>query len=244
MVSQSSLRRHSSVEPSGHGVTISRLNPAYTGGRSIFSSRVYDPDEVDRVFKTGHQSRKIGKFVAKGKRRGWPIYTLTLEERATCPRTCEAWGFCYGNNMQAAERLNAGAELEEQIWRELQDFQKRHPDGFLVRLHVLGDFYSTCYVEMWSNALIAFQALHVFGFTARLPGTEIGDALAPLIDNQWERFSVRYSGGASDRKSSNIQGSENDKNSIPCPAQTGATDCCATCSLCWANDVSISFGRH
>jgi hypothetical protein len=49
------------------------------------SSRVYAPDEIDRLLKDGHQSRKIGKIIAKGHRRGWPIFTLTLEERATCP---------------------------------------------------------------------------------------------------------------------------------------------------------------
>jgi hypothetical protein len=84
------------------------LDPAYRSGRSIFPSRVFDPDEVQRVLKDGHQSRKIGKFVTKGPRRGWPLFTLTLEERATCPRSCKAWAFCYGNNMQAAERIVAG----------------------------------------------------------------------------------------------------------------------------------------
>jgi hypothetical protein len=57
----------------------------------MFPSRVFDPDEVQRVLKDGHQSRKIGKFVTKGKMRGFPIFTLTLEERATCPRSCLAW---------------------------------------------------------------------------------------------------------------------------------------------------------
>src|SRR5690606_6120577 len=85
------MRRHGSIEPSGRGVVLSALSPAFKYGRSIFPSRVYDPDEVARVLKSGHQSRKIGAFVAKGPRRGWPIYTLTLEERATCPRNCREW---------------------------------------------------------------------------------------------------------------------------------------------------------
>lgn len=238
------LRRHDSIAPGGHGVTLTRLDPAHRYARSIFPSRVYDPDEVNRVLKDGFQSRKIGKTVTKGKRKGWPIFTLTLEERATCPRTCEAWSYCYGNNMQAAERITPGEALETAIWSELELLQSEHPRGFLLRLHVLGDFYSLDYVNMWRQALIAFPSLHIFGFTARLPGTQIGDALAPLIDHQWERFSIRYSGGDMSTKCSEIQGSRPDSQSIPCPAQTGATDCCATCSLCWASDVSISFGRH
>lgn len=244
MVASSTLRRFGSIEPSGRGVTLSSLDPANRYGRTLFSSRVYDPDEVDRVFKTGHQSRKIGKTVMKGRRKGWPIFTLTLEERATCPRTCEAWSFCYGNNMQAAERITAGEDLELALWAELEVLQQLHPSGFLIRLHVLGDFYSAAYVDMWRQALIGFPALHVFGFTARLPGTEIGDALLPLIMDQWDRFAVRFSGGDMDRKTAEIQGSRPDSQSVACPAQSGATDCCATCSLCWASDVSISFGRH
>jgi len=244
MVASSTLRRHSSIKPSGRGITLSTLDHAHRYGRSLFPSRVYDPDEVGRVLKTGHQSRKIGKTVVKGRRRGWPIFTLTLEERATCPRTCQAWAYCYGNNMQAAERISPGAELEDALWLELEALQEKHPGGFLVRLHVLGDFYDLQYVDMWRRALISFPALHAFGFTARLPGTEIGDALLPLIMEQWGRFSVRFSGADLDRKSSEIEGSRPDSQAITCPAQSGATDCCATCSLCWASDVSISFERH
>jgi hypothetical protein len=28
------------------------------------------------------------------------------------------------------------------------------------------------------------------------------------------------------------------------PAQTGKTDCCATCALCWHSDRTIAFLRH
>jgi hypothetical protein len=239
----SALRRHGSIVPSGRGVVVSALHPAFRSSRSIFPSRVYDPDEVARVLKTGHQSRKIGKVVLKGRFRGAPIFTLTLEERATCPRTCQAWACCYGNNMQAAERIVAGAELEDALWGELAALQAAHPIAFLVRLHVLGDFYSTEYVDLWRRALIEFPALHVFGFTARLPGTPIGDALWPLIQDQWDRFAVRVSGMVCATKASGLE-PDHHPSSITCPAQTGATDCCATCALCWQSDRSISFRRH
>jgi hypothetical protein len=102
MTHTAALRRHATptirAEKQHLGIELSALHPAHRGGRSIFPSRVFDPDEVGRVLKDGHQSRKIGKAVTKGPRRGWPIFTLTLEERATCPRTCKAWGFCYGNS--------------------------------------------------------------------------------------------------------------------------------------------------
>lgn len=244
MVTASVLRRHPSVKPRGSRVVLSALDPAFRSGRSIFPSRVFDPDEVQRVLKDGHQSRKIGKFVTKGPRRGWPLFTLTLEERATCPRSCKAFAFCYGNSMQAAERITAGDALEAQLWEELSDLQERHPGGFLVRLHILGDFYSTEYVELWARALDAFPALHVFGFTARDPlHDEIGIALWGMVTAGWSRFAIRFSGRAGPLLGSQLQ-PDADPQAIPCPAQTGATDCCATCGLCWQSQRSISFARH
>lgn len=244
MVAASTLRRHGSVKPTGHGVAISALHPAHRGGRSIFPSRVFDPDEVQRVLKSGHQSRKIGKTVMKGRLRGAPIFTLTLEERATCPRTCLAWSICYGNGMNSAERIVAGPALEAALWDELGELQRRHHKGFLVRLHVLGDFYSEGYVDLWGKALDRFPALHVFGFTARLPGTPIGDALAPLIAGRWTRFAIRYSGAGLAEKAAEVLGSRADSQAILCPAQTGAADCCATCMLCLHSTRSIAFARH
>lgn len=240
----STLRRHPTVPLGGRSVTIGPLHPAYQSGRSIFPSRIFDPSEVKRVLKTGHQNRKIGKYVTKGPRRGWPIYMLTLEERATCPRTCAAWGFCYGNQSQAAERIVAGPELEAALATELASLQRLHPGGFMVRLHVLGDFYSEDYVRFWTLALDRFPALHVFGFTARLPGASIGDLLWALADEQWDRFAVRFSGLNSPQKASALQMDEGSGGAIPCPAQTGKTECCASCQLCWNSTRSISFARH
>jgi hypothetical protein len=251
MVAPSVLRRHKTThgrvgrEGQGSGqIVLGALHPAHRSARSIFPSRIFDPVEVKRVLKDGHQSRKIGKFVDKGPRRGWPIFTLTLEERATCPRTCRAWSFCFGNNMQAAERISAGEQLLEALTGELEALQTQHPHGFMVRLHVLGDFYSLEYVRFWAWALERFPALHIFGFTARLPGTEIGDALWDMAEADWARFAIRFSGMAAREKASILQGDGESRLAIPCPAQTEATDCCATCGLCWHSKRSILFARH
>jgi hypothetical protein len=248
MVAAATLRRHKTAHRPEQGqgsgnIVLSSLHPAHRYGRSIFPSRVFDPDEVQRVLKDGHQSRKIGKFVTKGPRRGWPLFTLTLEERATCPRSCLAWGICYGNNMQAAERLTAGPALEEALWSELDALQRKHPGGFMVRLHVLGDFYSLGYVRFWTRALEAFPALHVFGFTAHDPASEMGAALLDLVNSNFDRFSLRFSGLNSPLYGSQLQPDVHPE-AIPCPAQTGATDCCGTCGLCWHSRRSIAFARH
>lgn len=247
MVAASLLRRHQTAHKRKArgvgGVVLSALDPAYRSGRTIFPSRVYDPGEVARVLKDGHQSRKIGKTVMKGPRRGWPIYTLTLEERATCPRSCKAWAFCYGNSMQAAERITAGDELLKALDGELKALQRHHPGGFMVRLHVLGDFYSPDYVRFWTSALDRFPALHIFGFTAHHPESEIGAMLFDVAADSWQRFAVRFSGFRGPVIGSQI-GPDVDPEAIMCPAQTGATDCCATCALCWHSRRSIGFERH
>ena len=129
---------------------------------------------------------------------------------------------------------------------ELLVLQGLHPGGYLVRLHVLGDFYSTDYVTLWASALAAFPALHVFGFTARDPHDAIGMAIDALVRSSWDRFAIRFSGRPGRHFASRIARDDgtDDPLAIVCPAQTGATDCCATCALCWQSDRSISFRRH
>ena len=246
MTTNTTLRRHGTIKPSGRGVVLRAFDPAARGGRTIFPSRVFDPDEVKRALKSGHQSRKIGAFVAKGHRKGWPIFTLTLEERATCPRSCQHWLDCYGNNMQAAERMVGGVELETMLEAELRALTAAHPAGFLVRLHVLGDFYSAQYVRFWQRMLESLPALHVFGFTSHQVGTEIGTAVAlATSDMGWNRFAIRFSGAPHELHAARVvDPGERDRDAIMCPAQSGATECCATCALCWQSERSIAFGRH
>ena len=240
------MRRFGTLPPTGHGVLLSALHPAMRGGRTAFPSRVFAPDELPRLLKSGHHSRKIGKQVAKGHRRGWEIYTLTLEERASCPRSCGEWASCYGNNMQAAERVEHGPDLIEQLGFEVARLALAHPGGFLVRLHILGDFWSVTYVRFWEQMIQQHPALHLFGFTAREPQSEIGQAIALLIhDAGWSRFAIRFSGAPHTHGAARVLApGEIDPAAILCPAQTGQTDCCATCALCWQSDRSIAFRRH
>jgi hypothetical protein len=113
----------------------------------------------------------------------------------------------------------------------------------MIRLHILGDFYSIGYVALWERALAAFPALHVFGFTARdREADPIGEAVERLAAADWSRFAIRFSGAAGRRRASRI--GVGDPDAITCPAQTGKTECCATCALCWQSDRSISFIAH
>lgn len=170
-------------------------HPALTEGRTIFKNRVAEPGSnvKRRLLVSGANNRKIGAKVRVGRWAGFPIFTLTLEERATCPSTCHHWRTCYGNNMQWPLRWAHGQTLLNELHRELTALQTEHPGGFVVRLHVLGDFYSTGYVDFWADALRRFPALHVFGYTAWPADTLIGAAVFRLANSQWERFAVRQS---------------------------------------------------
>ncbi len=245
MTAASALRRFGTTKPKGRGIVLPGYHPASRAGNSIFPSRVFEPDEVDRVLKDGHQSRKIGKMVMKGHRKGWPIFTLTLEERASCPRDCAAWAICYGNNMQAAERIVHGDTLIARLEHELVALQAAHPGGFLIRLHVLGDFWSTGYVDAWRGWLDRFPGLAVFGFTAHPPRSDVGRRINVAHAEHPDRWRIRFSGMPhEDMAARVVEAGETDPDAILCPAQTGATDCCATCALCWQSKRSIAFRPH
>lgn len=226
-------------------------HPAIAEARTLFPSTVVPPSPGQRVLVSGANNRKLGDRVVKGAWSGMPIFHLTLEERATCPRSCHAFGACYGNGMQMAKRHAHGPALEAAIDQDLRDLARAHPAGFVVRIHTLGDFYSIDYVHRWARWLVEIRALHVFGYTAWPVGTAIGDALRELSRRWWDRFAMRFSGRFGgpaaavtiDRMPEGPTVAEG----VVCPAQTGATGCCGECGLCWAEagrDETIVFVLH
>lgn len=212
-------------------------HPALIEGRSIFPTRVGAGS--DRLLKSGEHSRKIGSHVTKGKWAGMPIFTLTLEERKTCPSSCVHWSNCYGNHMHFAPRQIHGDDFEVRLERELSALNRQYPDGFVIRLHVLGDFYSARYVMQWATWLGKFRALHVFGYTARDPENDvIGKCLEAVRAIEPERWWVRWS-----HRDKQTWLSTGDSG-IVCPAQTEKTSCCGTCALCWSAQKPIKFLEH
>lgn len=220
--------------------------PAPDATGTIFASHVVAPRQDRPVLKPGKHSNKLGTRVSKGAWAGMPIYSLTLEERATCPTSCEQWRTCYGNNLGWAVRWKHGPALVEQLEFELSVLQARRPDGFVVRLHILGDFYSVAYVRAWERWLAQFPALRVFGYTAWPDTSPIGRAVAEIREQQWDRFAVRTSGAPTGPRTFVIERlSDAPAGTIVCPAQTGKSQACATCALCWAaRDKPIAFLRH
>ncbi len=144
------MRNGSTMGPgmANRGLVLPDIHRAVVDGVSFHATTMLrdgkttlrDPQADEVVIKSGGYSGKLGGVVTKGWWKGMPIYTLKLEERATCPRSCQNWRGCYGNNMPFAHRYRHGAALEEAICREVYLLSAKHPRGFVVRLHDLGGF--------------------------------------------------------------------------------------------------------
>lgn len=232
------------VAADGPRVLLQPWHPALREGTTIFPSTVIPAAATERLLKSGEHSRKIGKQMTKGRWNGMPFFTLTLEERETCPRTCKEWATCYGNNMPFPQRIAEDGTLTLRLTSELIYLSACHPQGFIIRLHVLGDFYSVAYVEFWREALVQFPNLRIFGFTARQPSDPIGRAVLELMRDFYDRVALRISGGGQDTDCSEVVDKAEDATGIRCPAETDANRCCATCGLCMQTNRTISFVRH
>lgn len=226
-------------------------HPALVEGRTLFPGAVRDAAAAPAILTKGKDQRKLGARVKKGPWAGMPLYGLTLEERATCPAYCANWVSCMGNAMHLAARNRAGPALEERLEEEIAVLQTKRPRGFVIRLHVLGDFYSTLYVERWRAWLDQYPALHAFGYTAWHPETStIGRAVAKLAAGRWDRFAIRWSAPEpGPGRTVTLYGDvgPQPKGVVVCPAQTGRTRGCNSCALCWspaARDKTIAFIAH
>ena len=226
-------------------------HPAIMSGQTIYPTTVRSARSSDRwALKTAEHSRKIGGEILKGKWAGFPAYALTLEERATCPKSCHHWRSCMGNKMQWADRVQAGPDLEWRLEREVALLDIDHPNGFAVRLHNLGDFYSVQYVERWHRLLERDSSLHVWGYTARVDRTDpIASALVALVRCEWDRFAVRFSNApiVTFELPSTISVEhpyQVPTDAVLCPEQVGKTESCSTCALCWQSKRRIAFLQH
>jgi len=240
---------HAPIDPERtHGLADD--HPAVIDGRTLFPSTVADPAAQANVLISGANSPKLGDCVVKGPWAGLPIYSLTLEERATCPRSCHVWRECYGNGMPMARRHRHGPELIAAIDTNLRKLLDVHEQGIVVRLHQLGDFYDNPYVAAWWMWLNELRALRVFGYTAHPKKSKIGLAIGELNHSFPDRCAIRFSaaepqpmGATTIRRKDRGRVGEG----IVCPAQTDDTACCGSCGLCWhpeARDKTIVFMLH
>lgn len=226
-----------------------RVQEAAKRGVTAFPNQVKSDGQLIISAKDNNKLGKNKTRILKGKWKGMPLYQLTLEERATCPRSCPVWDSCYGNRMPFAHRRDHKRwGFLHQLKTEVAQLAHKHVEGFVVRLHVLGDFYSISYTNTWKRLLEHHPELRVYGYTHRWPGTEIGDIIHSMNGPRcWIRFSDLggpMSANVIDPTMSIFGEDRLDTEGIICPEQTGKTQSCLTCGLCWGTIKPIRFLKH
>lgn len=218
--------------------------------RTRYSKGVKPPSY--NMLKPGTNNAKLGGYVTAKKWQGMAMYSLTLEERATCPTTCQQWENCYGNNMPFAHRFDhTSPGFYDGLELQLEKLMKKHAKdgGIVIRLHVLGDFFSEDYVNWWEMMLKIFgPGLKVFGYTHQPRTGTIGQMIETMNIAYPDHWQVRFSDDKSTIMAAHVV-AKNAKAvkgvSVLCPEQTGAAKSCADCGLCWsASNREILFVEH
>lgn len=254
MKARSRFENHGITTDPASILSLSKSHPAMVEQRTIFPSTVVSSLHAPRILGKGTNQKKLGDRVIKGAWKGMPIYALTLEERKTCPRSCHLLSTCYGNGMPLSRRIAFDSALVPALDLELAQLQAIHPRGFVVRLHILGDFPNVAYVRQWEAWLGDFPALRVFGYTAHAPATRVGEEIARVGKRLWHRFAIRHSvrpstpiAAAQATTVARLPAERSSAVGIVCPVQTSAARNCGSCGLCWApaaRDKRIIFVLH
>jgi hypothetical protein len=231
----------------GQPLVLPPNDPALREMRTIYPSTVRSASANTLVLKSGENSTKLGNQIVKGVWKGIALYSLTLEERKTCPATCQQLSICFGNNMPFAQRWNVDSHLYTRLLIEVEHLSYVHRT-YAVRLHVLGDFPDRPYVEFWLAALRAHPGLRLFGFTHWDRASEVG-SLIEAESLKWDRFRIRFSDHHRGPRTAHVikdrgqQGKH--RLGIICPADhTRPERTCGSCALCINSTVPIVLKAH
>ena len=220
-------------------ITAVNLNPG-----TRYKKSVKPPSES--ILKPGKNNAKLGDKITRKRWQGMPIYSLTLEERATCPSDCDQWNNCYGNNMPFGHRYDhTHPDFYDRLRSHVQQLIQKHQQ-IVVRLHILGDFVDAEYINEWSNLLETHPGLHVWGYTHHKVSTDLGQRIVKLNQLYTDRFRVRFSDDPSTQFAAYTPSTapENCSKAIICPEQLGKTESCATCGYCWSSENPVIFLEH
>jgi len=213
---------------------------------TVYPKSIKSPlDLTYQVLKKGSNNKKLGFKITSNKWKYKRLYSLTLTERDTCPESCHHWEDCYGNNMPFAHRFTT-LGLVQAVEEQIETLVKKHPEGIVIRLHVLGDFYSLDYVRFWERMLKQFPTLCVFGYTAREDNSDIGAAIQFLNIQYQDRWVVRFSRSNETKRIGLWYAAEEsfEGKAFTCPEQTGKLNSCADCGLCWTAPKTVRFLSH
>tara|TARA_R100000306_G_C4368367_1_gene138742 strand:+ start:858 stop:1529 length:672 start_codon:yes stop_codon:yes gene_type:complete len=221
--------------------TLSLDHTAIVNSRSIYQKNIHDAANYPYKVIKVPSDVKLGKKVKKGRLKGSKIYILTLEERATCDSDCEHWLDCYGNNMPFAHRFEANDNLYPALERDLNEIDNKNKE-YLLRLHILGDFFSKKYIHFWAKQLEKRKLLNIYGYTRNHPTKELGLSVLNVRNKYGKRFAVRFSNYPDDPMSAQSENVSTD--GVGCPHQLGLTESCGSCGICWLMNKPVIFYDH
>lgn len=255
---QARFRNPVVTEPTPRGqAALSETSPIVVEGRTMFPGRVFNASERDQVLIAGINNAKTGNQITVGPWAGMRHFNLSLEERTTCPRSCAVYAECFGNGMPMAVRFRYNDQLMMSLEGELEWLSIRHPNGFSVRLHILGDFPDIAYLRRWIEWVDEIPELHVWGYTARPVDGLIGKEIMAMNVRRPDRWQVRFS-VAENTPHAPMQvattWTKPDRyaydamtESLICPQEIGKTEHCTTCGICWNQKlahVRVRFMGH
>jgi hypothetical protein len=253
-------------EPKGHtrplkdqpAAPLSRKHDAIVFNRPRFPDMVREPTDADTVLKSGQWNEKIGAEIFVGDWTGSPLLDLTLPERTTCPITCRHWLDCMGNSMPWPIRWQPGPALWRKLRMEVADLAKQHPNGFAIRLHILGDFADLDEVALWRELLEQYPNLRIFGMSARhfvdtdpIAAELVEMARQSLALGKEGRFRMMFSDapaslGVKTTMSVQMAAEGLARGATPCPEQRALVKNCGACGICLSpySTKPISFEDH
>jgi len=192
-----------------------------------------------QILKPGNYNSKLGFHISSKRWRGKKIYSLSLLESETCPKSCLHENDCYAKRMYFAHKFTSDG-LTLGLEKEIDFLMYKHKKGIVIRLHVTGDFYSKEYVMFWAGQLLKHKKLCVFGYTARNYSSI--DAINKSFPG---RCVIRLSKNKEEDKDRMYAASEEFKGKcFTCPEQTGKLESCADCGLCWSVGKTVKFITH
>jgi len=167
--------------------------------------------------------------------------------------SCDQWNRCYGDHcFQVARQDVSTPEAEEYLWANIElqlSFLCARNDKVLVRLHVLGDFYSVEYVQFWEEQLWLHEGLYLYGYTHRPEGDPIHTAIKDL--NTESRTRILLSDQAETPWEAGHflvvdEWEDTPPRTARCPAElTGRDLKCVDCTLCFPGfTLDISGKAH
>jgi len=259
-------RRWKKSSEAGHGIRpLSPTHAAILENRTLFPGQVRVPSAADLIFKSGQWSCKLGAETRKGTDGVTvPIYTVTHEERKTCPGgRGECNLYCMGDQEPWAIRWAIGPEFYKFAQRHLDLLDVLHPYGYIIRLQNLGDILEIEkdggeHVEFWSAQMERHTPMRVWLYTANDPASATGKRLTEIMERVgWRRFNLRFSNRWGEGCAHVIDGVKKPDwvgpEMIVCPALVpkpgGAagehlTESCATCMICANSRIGILLPKH